>query len=769
MTAVVPATTALAQQAGAADTSAEDEPETPVGIEEVMVTARRIEESLQDTPVSVTAFTGGDLLDRDITRLDELGFTTPNLNISAGRPDGGPSAGQIFIRGVGQTDFLPPTDPGVGLSIDGVFLTRSVGANLSLIDIERVEILKGPQGALFGANSNGGAINIVTTRPTGEWGGQAVVSLGNFSRVDAQGVLYFPVIEGKISGKLVGASFNRDGFVDRVFDDVTLGNEDRELVRGQLLFTPTPSVEILVSGDATFQNQTGAPGNLPAVISAPAIDGLYNPLIAPFIVEQLRDQGIALPEGTVFDESFVPGDFETSFGLSPQTDNATIWGVSVQADWEISEKLSFKSISAYREIDAEFARDGDRSPFPILSTDDEFFQQQFTQEIQLFGTGFNKRVSWLAGAFFLQEESVDDIDVQILDGTLPVLGFEISQRSLSTVNTTSFSFFGNFDIDVTDRLRTSFGIRFTRDDKEVDQFAEGLVSKTPFVDFPDLNAEFAFFSPRFSIEYDLTEDILIYGSFGRGFKSGGFNNRPTVGAPVPEPFDEEVVNTIEAGFKSEFFNRRLIVNVAGFYSIYNDIQLSIVVPAPGADGVIGTADDLIVADSDNIGDSELFGTEIEISARPNEKWEVSASLGVLINNYTSLSPTIEAGVAAGLFNFTLDNQLIDAPEITASGSVVRYFDFERLGVISIRSDINYQTSSFNEPFNFEQIRQSDLVLLSAGIKYEADSGRWSIAFQGTNLLNDQTFVSGINGETLGQFEASFNRPREWAFTGTVNF
>lgn len=771
MAALLLSTSSLTATAMAQSTDSRDGADGAARLDTLVVTARRVEESLQDAPVSVTAFTGDELGKRGVTQLDQIGYQTPNVNISGGRPDGGPSTAQIFIRGVGQTDFLPPTDPGVGLSVDGVFLTRTVGGNLSLIDIERVEVLKGPQGALFGKNSNGGVINIYTTKPTGEWGGKAEITGGSFDRIDAQAVVYFPLIEDVLSGKIVGATANRDGFIDRVYDDVKLGSQERHTVRGQLLWTPSPDVEFLLSGDATFQDQTGAPGNLQVFVpGAGAIDGLFNPVVAPFVVAELASQGITLPAGTVFDDRFVGADFDSpSFGVSPSVDKATIYGFSLQGDWSVSESLAVKSITAYRKIDAEMARDSDRTPFPIISTDDKFDSWQFTQELQLAGGFFDDRLTWLGGVYYSLEKANDEIDVEILDGTLDTAMFEISQTAIGDVETSSISGFGNVNFDITSRLSASVGLRYTHDDKEVFQDVFGLVSGAIIVPPQMLNAKFGFLSSRASLEYDVTDDLMIYASYGRGFKSGGFNNRPTVGDPSAEPFDEEVVTTYEAGFKSEYFDRRLIVNAAVFYSDYKDIQLSLVLPDAGVDGVLGTGDDLATPTIDNIGDSELYGLELEVMARPNNDWEFSANLGLLHNEYKALSPEIQLAAMNGLIQFSDGNKLIDAPEITASASLTRYIELNDMGDFAARVDVNYQSESYNEPQNFEEIKQDDLVLLNASLRYAPPSERWSLTFRGENLLDEQVYVSGINLETLGYFETVFNRPREWSITASVNF
>ncbi|MEM7570822.1 MAG: TonB-dependent receptor, partial [Pseudomonadota bacterium] len=484
------ASLAIAMAFASVPAHAQDRGTDNAAVETILITARKRVETLQNVPISVTAYSNAALEQRDITNLQGLNNFTPNLELTTGRADGGGSAAQIYIRGVGQSDFIFPNDPGVGLYVDDVYLARTVGGLIALADVERVEVLRGPQGTLYGKNTIGGAVKVITKAPTGEWGGKIRLTAGNFDRRDAVASVDVPILD-TLAMRVELASLQRDGFVIRPFDGIDLGNEDKKLLRADMLWEPTPKLTVRMQGDVQSQRQNGAPGNLLTIIPSTAgatpvdpvngqpvinpitnqqafvpgtgiIEGLYNPVVVPGL-----NAGLGLPEGTLYDGRFVTGDARTSNGTAFVNDDNDIWGLSLNINYEISDNLSIKSITAYRNLDANFARDGDHTPYAIVDTNNTFQQEQISQEFQLSGLSFSDRFNWLVGGFAFFENASDDNTVSLLEGTLEAVGLELSLRPISSIKSQSFAIFTHGDFDVTDRLSISAGLRFTYEEKEL--------------------------------------------------------------------------------------------------------------------------------------------------------------------------------------------------------------------------------------------------------------------------------------------------------------
>lgn len=368
-------------------------------LEEVMVTARKRAESLQDTPISVAAFTADSLNDRQIGSADQLTQVTPNLSFSSHAPSAGNNASsQIFIRGIGQTEFLPTTDPGVGLYIDDVYMARSVGATIDFVDLEQIEILRGPQGTLFGRNTIGGAINITTRKPGEEFGGSVDLKVGSDNRQEARITVDMPVNESLLTTVSLG-SRKRDGYVERILTGDELGDDESLGGRFAALWTPTDNSSYYLTTDYVKENEGGSPIVFNGL-------GISQP---PNLFAFLANNGIlSVPLGTpscaTLDASLqdrcTSGDWdagqEKSFGTFPVKSYFETWGTSLTASWDL-EWMSIKSITAYRDMEWTGSRDADSTPLQILHTRNDDTQEQFSQELQFSGVAMDDKLNWLAG------------------------------------------------------------------------------------------------------------------------------------------------------------------------------------------------------------------------------------------------------------------------------------------------------------------------------------------------------------------------------------
>ena len=477
--ALAPASAALAQdQSGA--------------IEDIIVTAQKREESLQDTPISVSAFSEKMMAARDVTNIGGLAGYTPNVEINSGKGDGGSTNAAIFIRGVGQNDFIFPTDPGVGVYVDGVYIARSIGAMMDLSDIERVEVLRGPQGTLYGKNTIGGAINIISSRPGNEFKGQLRVTTGSRDRIDVEGKVSIPLIKDVLAIKIAAASKNQDGYVKRVSDGIDLGDTNVDVGRIGIAWNPSSTVQVDLSVDASRVRQNGSPGRLAGTFSFPGgLYDAYNALGAPYVTA--RD---GLPAGSLFDDRWVSSDRRVSNGTGPTRDKADVWGTNLTVAWDASDSIKIKSITGYRELDAEIQVDMDHSPFPIVHTDEVQSEEQFSEELQFSGRAFDGKLDWLIGAYYFHEKAYDQNQTLLASGLydalelvpgpfVPLVGgvtcpnanpaapcaggagnpfnaaLDLDVRPTTRLATTNWAIFGQASYEVATGLSLTFGGRYS--------------------------------------------------------------------------------------------------------------------------------------------------------------------------------------------------------------------------------------------------------------------------------------------------------------------
>ncbi|HKX23256.1 MAG TPA: TonB-dependent receptor plug domain-containing protein, partial [Rhizorhapis sp.] len=354
------------------------------GLEDIVVTARKVRENLQDTPIAITALSQAALEQRQMTNIASIDRFAPNVAFNTSSPISGTrSSASVFIRGVGQTDFTLTTDPGVGIYLDGVYIARSIGSVLDILDVERVEVLRGPQGTLFGRNTIGGAISLTSRRPGQKLSAQASVTTGSFDRLDVKASADIP-ITGTLSSSVSVARFTSKGYIDRPYIGDKTGGDNRWAGRIALAWTPSSTFRLDLSADGTRVREKSCCGELVAVYPG-LFAQFHNAVIAPGLVPEL---GAA----AFFNEQSLPTKaFQDNSGFAvPST--LDLWGVSASAEWDATDSLTAKSITAYRELDSTNGRDADHSPVVIGQTFDIYNSHQFSQEFQLLGKLFDNRV-----------------------------------------------------------------------------------------------------------------------------------------------------------------------------------------------------------------------------------------------------------------------------------------------------------------------------------------------------------------------------------------
>ncbi|MEL7028563.1 MAG: TonB-dependent receptor [Pseudomonadota bacterium] len=729
------------------------------GVDEITVTARKREENLQDTPIAITAFTASDLEMRNVTTLDGIGDFTPNLVFDKGTGGtGGSTTTQIYMRGIGQADFLFTTEPGVGIYVDGVYQPRSIGSIMDLVNFERVEVLKGPQGTLFGKNTVGGAINIVSRRPGNEFGGRIEATYGRFDRIDVRGHVDVPLIEDTLAASIAISSHDIDGYVRRPLAGDRLGGINSKGVRGQLSWTPTESFDVLLSADYVRHRDDAIANTLIDVDQTGSLIGLWGALVAPTL-------------GVTYDESFISDDPFVSSGTGPNFSDLDLWGVSGIVTWDLGE-VTLKSITAYREQDAFFGHDSDHSPIRFFEQDVDDDQQQISQELQVLGSNFDGRLDWTVGALYFHEEGLSTYRIAFAPGLfdalealppgiIPGLGgagnpihpaLDFDGAVSAGIDNDSYSAFSHFSFDVTDRLRLSGGVRYTSDEKEFDsvfeRFSAGVVTHDVSV-----SDDWSAWTPKASLDYRFTENVMAYASAARGFKSGGFNGRPTSAFVARQPFDPEFVWTYEVGVKTSTPDRRLVINAAAFYSDYTNLQLL----AVASDDFGG-----IVALVENAGEAEIKGFELEMNAVPARNLRLDAGIGFLDAEYVELDPSVTS--------ITLDSELVKAPKWSLNIGGDYTIPLVDTLQATLRADYSYRSRTQHVPDNNPLLTQDGYSLVNLRLTFAPEEGPWEFSVFGTNVTDERYITNGLSQfDTLGTTDVTFGRPAEWGLTAKWSF
>ena len=756
-------------------------------VEEIVVTARMREEGLQDAPIAISAYTGGSLDYRGVTRLDEIADFVPSMTLENNPSFGGASnSAAIYLRGVGQKEFLPTTEPGVGLYVDGVYIARSVGAVLDIVDIERLEVLRGPQGTLFGRNTIGGAISITTVKPEpgGEFEGSASIAGGSDNRLNAKASAHIPISD-TLAARLSVASLNQDGYVERT-DGIDLGDDDTLTGRLAVAWEPTEQLSADFSLEATRDRENGPAmrlldidftdlSQLDGVVLAPPppmafIHNVTAAAVAPGVpcaVTDTAGNGITYNPAVAncYDSRYIGTDGDDQ-GTAPAYSETDLWAASATISYDLSDALTLKSITGWRDLDSEFARDGDHSPQRISQFYDDLEQTQFTQELQLLGT--HERLDWIVGVYYFGE---DGDNVNILDFTVS------NFRSGGEFDNEAWAAFAQATYDLTDRLHLTVGGRYTDEEKSFlpDQiifqnYYAGISAVVPpgnplaALDAPFLQAgerilpylkktiDIDEFTPMVNLSYDVNEELMVYASYSEGFKSGGFTQRvfpPIVAgftAPPGTPdidliptYEPEFVEVYELGFKSTLLDQKLRLNGAIYHTDYDDLQVQVF--------------NSVAPVTQNIGKASMDGAELELVAAPGGGWLVEASVSYIDAQYDSIDTSIT------LIGENFDFERV--PEFATSVGVSKELQLDDLGSVVVRGDWSYRDQTFNDAYNTPQLEQDGYHLYHASVRWQNPGEDWTVILSGRNLSDEEYLVTGVYGTAFQAYEGMLQRGREW--------
>lgn len=750
------ATTAQAQDTNNAEASAE-------GVQDIVVTAQFRSTNLQDTPLAITAISAEELAGRSFNNIADVGKSAPSVTLRPASAGYGKST-QAYIRGIGQTDFNFALEPAVGFYVDDVYHASLFGTSFDLLDLERVEILRGPQGTLFGKNSIGGAVRLISKKPANTYEASIEGTYGSYERIDVRGMLNVPVLDDVLALRLSFASKERNGYVDRVdfacaYPDQagelvstvsthgndckvgTLGGESVRAGRAALRFTPSSNLEINLTGEIIRDNSEAAADSLIYINeSAPALASYNNNILMPNY-------------GVKFDSRFIKDPYVSFSNFENSTFNRkvpslnTVNSESYSADltWDITDNIQFKSVTAYQKFNGRFVQNANNSPVPIALTDNIAGFKQFTQEFRFVGSAFDGKLDWATGVFAFDGEST-------LGGggylSISNIGFD-QNESTEASNRSAFAH-GTFH--VTDAFSITAGARYTEESKSYRFDRINVLSGTDF--FPGG----AFVSPKstfdrvdwkLGLDYKVTENAMIYGQFSTGFKGGGINPRPfTPAAAVP--FGPETLNAYEAGIKTDLFDRKVRFNLAAYHSDYTNLQLS----ANGVDN--NNAPSIVVA---NAGRATVSGVEAEIQIRPTTGLQIDMSGSYMDFQIKDLGAA--AGVAGGP---TLSSKAPAAPEFKANAGIQYVAELGNGGSVTPRFDVYYQSMIYAEYTNNPLAIQKGYALSNARLTYNAPGDEWYAAVAVTNVFNQFYHVNKFIQSGNYIFTGQPGRPREFSLT-----
>lgn len=723
---------------------------------EVTVTARKVEENLQDTPIAITAFTGDALIERQIFNTNVLDQVVPNLQFANNAPlAGNNSSSQVFIRGIGQTDPTSTVDPGVGLYIDDVYIGNAVGGTMTLRDIASVQVLRGPQGTLFGRNTIGGAILMTTTDPGGEFGGTVRAGFGSDSLLDGFLALDAPFSD-TFKARFSFGIRQQDGYVERT-DGTDLGDTNTYTAMGKFVWTPSDSVKGTFAFDYTQADENGSPlvfavinegATFPRVASLDAgCPGLTDGAVPP---PGLPDQ----PTVPMIQDDRCANDLQTrgpygNNGTYPLTSKLDNWGGSLNFAFDLSDALVLKSISSYRGISWEGNRDADNTPLPILHTLYDVDGWQWSQELQL--THQTESHVGVFGLYYFEQGSDDIVTVQL---NPPPMGVQQDSDN-NKVDNNSWAAFTQWTFNF-GKLALTAGGRYTEDEKGAypDQFdfTTPTIKQVPVQWYTDT---FTSFTPSASIAYRWTDNAMTYLSYAEGFKGGGWNshfNAVLTPAQVAalHKFEQEEAETIEVGFKLDLAGNTFRLNGAIFTADYTDMQVTYRGPLPA-----GVAPFLT-----NAGKAGIDGAELEATWAPTGAWIIEGSVGYLDAKIEELDAKplliFPPGLAAG-------NVLPFAPEWQAHAGIAYTADAGNFA-ITPRVDVSYQDTTYFDATNTPEIAQLDSVtVVNASLMFGSSEQTWHVTLGVNNATDEEFPVAGNSSLTTGSgyAEIAYSRPREY--------
>jgi iron complex outermembrane receptor protein len=749
----------LAWAAPAAAQEAEPLPEE--GINEIIVTAQFRDQSVQEAPLAITAVDAALIEARSQTNVEQLAQRAPSVSFSAGGQGGGSQTAAVNIRGIGATDFQFPNEPGVGVYIDDVYYGISFGTAFDLVDLDRVEILRGPQGTLAGKNSIGGAIKLFSRRPDDDTDGYIEATAGTLGRLQLKAGSNFTIVPDRLYMRVTGMARHVDGYLDRLDYQCATG---REAPGGSFA---TQSQDCVI----------GTEGGQDVVAARAALRWIASDRIENnFILDITRDRSEPSPGKALFlsvnpanGNNYITGpESYTNYatytgdpgGPNQYTNRAVSyldsWGFSNTLEVELSDMFQFTSITAYRHADGEAAWDGDNGPENVSNNVSTFYHNQLTQELRL-SAFFGDLADVTVGGYYYQGDSG-------LGGRVNVGGAGLDFAVDDPFDQTSKSVFAHGVLHLGEQLNLTGGIRYTDEEKTYTFSRTSPIPGVP-TDFrvaPLEGLQVGFSGDRIdwrvAADYEIVPDIRVYGQIATGFKGGGVNPRPYY-VTQAAPYDQETATSYEAGLKSTLFDRRLRLNLAYYHTDYSDYQGQVTIcqditPPP----LWNTPADLCSA-TRNVGDAKIDGFELELDARPLPGLSIDGALSYTDFRFTNGIPgsNIVPGMTKAPF----------VPEWKYAIGAQYEAELGELGTLTPRLDWTWQSEMQSTIPNSLPIYQLGEIesrgLLNARLTYRTADEDWEVAVAATNLTDEFYYNNKYDrsNQVGGNAYGMPGRPREF--------
>lgn len=773
-----------------------EEKDSNVGIQEIIVEARRTSENLQTVPVAVTVATGETLDRAQIISLEQLAVLSPGVIIQSATAQ--PASAIISIRGQSASDSLLAIDQAVGQYFDGVYVARSSGALFNFVDVERVEILRGAQGTLFGRNTTGGAVSVVSKKPTDKLEGSLRFRYGNFDTYEATGVVNIPLKGDELALRLVGQHIQNDGFGTNTTFNTPLGGDNVDTARATLRIAPAElPARITIIADYTNRRGDGQVVGLRNFPQDP-VTGANTNRTAQALLNTCSGSNanplcpVQTPAGDNFGNYAVDLNgkdnfFDAALSIIPSS-FAESWGAAAITEIDISDVTAFKSITAWRGVKTESLTDNDGTPYALTGGLREgdgniINQSQFSQEVQITTSAMQDRLELIVGAFYFTESGTDlsrSFSVFPISRNLSIVDGDITNKS--------YAGFGQFNYNLTDSFRLTGGLRYTRDERSILRrnrresldAMTGMPTGVTTCDVPTgpggacaalTEADFGYWSYTAGVDWNPAEGIFLYLKTNRASRSGGFNARATGNTPLT--FNPETVTDYEFGFKLDLWDRRLRINTAVFQTDYDEIQRSVPSIVGAVNGVGGTLTNVI----QNAASARIRGLETEIILQPADGLQIGTSATFLDPKFLDFSiPTLVGGVVG-------TQDVRDTPfSFVAKQSVSVFADYMiRLGDgdFSMRADYAWRSERFgtgplvgpglNEAFR-DSARIPAFGVLNAQIAYQFENPDVELALVGQNITNNRYFARLLSLEPqLGFTSYSPGLPRMYGLRLTYRF
>lgn len=703
-------------------------------LEEIIVTSQKREQSLQSVPIAVTAISGEEMRKADIHSLDDITTRTPGFSMGSfnkGQP-------QLFIRGIGSNADGAGSDVSVVTFLDEVYIGRASASVFDLFDLDRVEVLRGPQGTLFGKNAIGGAVSLHTTKPTDDFYGRAEVTVGNYDAKVVRALVSGPISD-TVFGKITGSWRDREGYVDSVVNGDKLSDQGAWGFRGSLRFVPSDTVEVMVTGDYSRSDEFA---------NGRTIIGDADPATADIL------WGIAQATDPV-----AANDFTKTFNATQGVADTEISGLAATVNWDVGSG-TLTSITAYREseyLNLDNIPAWDLSVADVINANTFIDEQaeQFSQEFRYSASTSGDRLHWVAGLYYLTEDVQRDENTNVFVGATEgtPLGWSYSHQDNTT---NSFSAFADATFDFNDAFSLTVGGRYTSEDKDIRQVGVvPLVVAHTITEAYDITSDESWtaFTPRVVLQWQASDSVFLYGSASEGFKSGGYEGTAATEVAAMTPFDQEDARAYELGAKMELLNDRLRLNFALFTTDYNDLQVLVRKEAfPG--------DPLGIVITENAADATSSGLELEFQAVITDNFLLSGTYTYLDTSYDNyLEPN-------GIDN--KGNPLRNAPENSYNIVASYNRDLNSGGAFGIRFEYFHSDVSYQDPRKELNAAKPEYDLAHIRVSYMTANSSWEFAAWGKNLFEEEYLLHNFPLQPFGN-PGTVGPPRTYGISATMFF